>query len=210
MVLYFCTDMDITAYISSGILETYCLGLVSNTERLEVEEYARLYPEIRTEIDTIHKSLEEYAKTAGNEPRASRKTRLLLAVYEQASGIGKTYPPLINENSTVNNFREWMASKTIPSPVNDYDNLAFYDLPSTDTVTNFMIWAREGHEEEEHAEYNEYIVILDGHCDMYFNGEKKHFKAGEIIFIPPLVPHIAVVTSDKPMIAIVQRQLIAA
>ena len=202
--------MDTAAYISSGILETYCLGLVTPAERLKVEEYARQYPEIKNEIDTIWVSLEEYAKNKGIEPHSCSKIKLLLAVYEQSSGIDKAFPPLIKENTTVNDFKEWMAGKMIPSPVEDYDNLSFYDLPSTDTVTNFMVWAREGHEEEEHTEYNEYIVILDGHCDMYFNEEKKHYEAGEIIFIPPLVPHHAVITSDRPMIAIVQRQLIAA
>ena len=202
--------MEITSYISTGILETYCLGLATPAETAEVESYAILYPEIRGEMGRINEALEEYAMKSGVEPDIIKKAKLLLSVYALESGMGKPYPPLIRKNTRAADFKEWIEGKAIPSPASDSDNLTFYDLPSTEAVINFMVWAREGHEEEVHTEYNEFIIILDGHCDMYFNGEKRHFVAGEIITIPPMVPHNAVITSSTPMIAIVQRQLIAA
>jgi mannose-6-phosphate isomerase-like protein (cupin superfamily) len=126
------------------------------------------------------------------------------------AGAGKEYPPLILERTGTGEFRQWMKEITIPTPAEPFDNLSFYDLPSTDAVTNFMVWVKNGHDEEEHNNFREFVVILEGHCDMYMNGEKKHFTAGEIICIPPFVPHHAVITSGEPMVAIVQRQLIAA
>ena len=200
--------MDTAAYIASGIVETYCLGLASPIEAQEVEEYAKRYPEIQKEIDAINSSLEEYAMANRVEPALGSKIKLLLGLYQQVSG--KVYPPLVKENTTSNDFSKWIADKDIPSPVGDYDNIWVHELPSTDTVMNAMVWAKKGFDAEEHSTCNEFVVILEGHCDMYFNGEKRHYESGEIIRIPPFVPHYAVITSTTPMIAIVQRQLIAA
>ncbi len=202
--------MDIAAYIHSGILETYCLGLASPQEEREVAAYAKLYPAIQNEIDVINSLLEEYAMANRVEPPAGNRTKLLLALYQQLSGSGKVYPPLVKEHTTANDFSKWMADKDIPSPGEDYDNLWVHELPSTGTVMNAMVWAKKGFDLEEHSTCNEFVAILEGHCDMYFDGEKKHYEAGEIIRIPPMMPHYAVITSAKPMIAIVQRQLIAA
>lgn len=54
--------MDINNYISSGILEQYVLGTLTQEERLEVERMSEKYPLIQQEIFEISKSLEKYAK----------------------------------------------------------------------------------------------------------------------------------------------------
>lgn len=45
--------MDIEKYISSGVLELYVAGILSEKENLEVHEYAQKYPEIKAEIEAI-------------------------------------------------------------------------------------------------------------------------------------------------------------
>lgn len=202
--------MDINAYIASGILEAYSMGKLTQSERAEVEANAAAYPAIRTELDAINDSIEFYAVENSIAPGASVKTKLLLKIYEQQSGEGKVYPPLVTENTLAKDFENWLTGIKIELPAEPFDNIASFDLPSTDTVINFLVWAKKGHEEEVHDEYNEFIVILKGHCDMYFNGIKTHYDTGEIIVIPPDIPHYAVVTSDEPMFAVVQRQLLAA
>ena len=42
--------MDIKAYITSGILEDYCLGVLSDAESVQVQKMAAVYPEIKKEI----------------------------------------------------------------------------------------------------------------------------------------------------------------
>lgn len=202
--------MDFNAYISSGILEQYCLGLISEAERAEVERYATEYPAIKIEIAYISASLEKYALANSIAPADKVKAGLLVKAYLQESGAGKKYPPLINPAVTCDDFIKWAAVNPIPSPDEPYHNLFTRDLPSTDIVINFMAWAKEGLDEEVHSHYNEFVVIIDGHCDMYMNGEKRHYGKGEIIRIPPHVPHYAVITSEGPMVAFVQRQLVAA
>ncbi len=203
-------SMDITAYIASGILESYCLGQVTEQQRAEVEQYAAEYPEIKAELKQISDSLEFYSMQNSKAPDASVKIKLLLKIYEQESGAGKKYPPLIRETTTASDFTNWLKDIDIEEPAAAFDNLAAFDLPSTETVTNFIVWAKQGHEEEMHTEFNEFIVILKGHCDMYFNDVKTHYNTGEIIVIPPGIPHHAVITSEEPMFAVVQRQVLAA
>lgn len=60
--------MDLKAYMTSGMLELYVLGLASDKERLEVERLAEQYPELKKEISTIRKALDEYAKLHGVQP----------------------------------------------------------------------------------------------------------------------------------------------
>ncbi|HMK04785.1 MAG TPA: cupin domain-containing protein [Ferruginibacter sp.] len=207
--------MNIKDYIASGILEAYCLGFVTDKERAEVEAHAMKYYEIKEELLEISDSLEQYALKKGVVPKSAVKTKLLLLFYEGQSGPGKKYPPLIMQNTTAVDFKEWIAVNRPPGfiahePAEPYDNLSVHELPSTEVVTNFMVWVKKGHEEEVHTDYNEFIVILKGHCDMYFNGKKEHYNAGEIIVIKPGIPHYAVITSDEPMVAVVQRVMIAA
>lgn len=54
--------MDVKKYISSGILEQYVLGLVSEKDRRVIEQYMSQYPEIRQEVDAIEGALELYAE----------------------------------------------------------------------------------------------------------------------------------------------------
>lgn len=61
--------MDINAYINSGIIESYVLGLLDAKESGEVEQLALQYPEIRNEINEIQQSLQSYAEVNRIEPR---------------------------------------------------------------------------------------------------------------------------------------------
>ena len=53
--------MDIHAYIQSGILQDYCLGLLTTEEAARVDEQCALYPEIKTELLACRQALEQYA-----------------------------------------------------------------------------------------------------------------------------------------------------
>ncbi|MBO0947424.1 anti-sigma factor [Fibrella forsythiae] len=53
--------MNIPDYITSGILESYALGAVSDQERREVECLSAIYPEVRQELDRLTLALENYA-----------------------------------------------------------------------------------------------------------------------------------------------------
>ena len=68
---------NVKAYIESGILELYVLGDISAEEKLQVEDMASKYPEIRAEITEIERSMEFYAEQHAIEPSEDLRHRVL-------------------------------------------------------------------------------------------------------------------------------------
>ena len=198
--------MDIDAYIASGILDNYCLGFCSEEEKKAVEQYAASYPAIRVEIEYIRSSMEGYFMANEIKPSPSVKIALMRSIYKQMAADDISYPPLIEEKEAPVIIRSWLAGKDIPKAEDGFENLAIIDLPSTEQVINFIVHARFGHEEEMHDNFIEYLYVIKGSCTMDFAGEKRSYKAGDIISIVPHIIHYATVTSAEPMIALVQRQ----
>ncbi len=81
--------MDIQAYISSGILESYVLGEVSSAEAREVEDIAARYPEVGLELKLIEETLMGLAEAAAVEPRPELKASILDRV---APGVTSATP----------------------------------------------------------------------------------------------------------------------
>ncbi len=53
--------MNIKEYISSGIVESYVLGLASEEERTEFEQLCKQYPELVTARDSFEVLIEKQA-----------------------------------------------------------------------------------------------------------------------------------------------------
>lgn len=75
--------MNVEEYISSGILEAYALGELSDQERAEVEKNLKLYPEIRKELTLIEETQESLMQMAAIEPKASVKAKLFAEIDGQ-------------------------------------------------------------------------------------------------------------------------------
>ncbi len=95
--------MNIEEYISSGVLESYVLGLLPETEAWDVEWNAQQYPEIRSEISKIEKALENYSAENGIQPppdieelvqsKITETPQLRYEVERQASDDSSTKEP---------------------------------------------------------------------------------------------------------------------
>jgi len=68
--------MNIPDYITSGILESYALGAVSDQERREVECLSAIYPELRQELDRLTLALENYALMHSVAPPADLQEKI--------------------------------------------------------------------------------------------------------------------------------------
>ena len=68
---------DLKSYLESGILEQYVLGDLSNEERLEVEQNALKYPEIKSELNEIESALLRYAISNAIEPSKMLQDKIL-------------------------------------------------------------------------------------------------------------------------------------
>ncbi len=61
--------MDIQAYISSGILESYLAGELNEQEMQEVDRIASQYNEVRIELDSLRESLLKFAEAESKSPK---------------------------------------------------------------------------------------------------------------------------------------------
>lgn len=68
--------MDIRTYISSGIIESYLLGLVTEAEAQELEGYAAEYTEVRDAIEEQRLALEAYAMSQQVTPPGDMKVKI--------------------------------------------------------------------------------------------------------------------------------------
>lgn len=65
--------MNIKEYISSGILESYAMGDLTERERVEVEKSLDRYPELKSELLAIEETQEKLLMQIAIQPRASVK-----------------------------------------------------------------------------------------------------------------------------------------
>jgi anti-sigma-K factor RskA len=93
--------MDVKAYIESGILESYVMGLATAEEIKEVQAYAVLHPEIRKEILLIEDSLGSYANAHSKQPPQYLKEKILSNINPNGSSGKKTDAKILEMNSAV-------------------------------------------------------------------------------------------------------------
>lgn len=72
--------MELKFYIESGIIESYVLGLASDTEVEELQHMRRLYPELDTEVEFVERRLERAAFDEPAMPPAEVRDRVLQKV----------------------------------------------------------------------------------------------------------------------------------
>ena len=75
--------MNIKAYIESGVIESYVLGMAESQEAAELEQLSRQYPEIRKAIDGFEAALEQSAMAAAVAPPAHVKQRLFAELADE-------------------------------------------------------------------------------------------------------------------------------
>ncbi len=94
--------MNINEYIKSGILEQYCLGLISEMERAEVERVAARYPEVREHLRQMCKGLESYAEAHAIPPPKHLRSKVVEAIggLEESEAISRKLRPAAPKSNT--------------------------------------------------------------------------------------------------------------
>lgn len=72
--------MNTKAYIESGVIESYVLGIADALEAAELEQLSRQYPEIRKAIDDFEAALEKSAMAAASPAPAHVKEQLFASL----------------------------------------------------------------------------------------------------------------------------------
>ena len=77
--------MNVQEYISSGIVESYVLGLASEAERAEFEQRCAQFPELVAARREFEKELEQFASDHAVLPPVGVKVRFLEAIGDESS-----------------------------------------------------------------------------------------------------------------------------
>lgn len=83
--------MDIQAYIQSGIIESYVLGLASAEEAAELESLQLQYPEVKQAISEFSAALEQHAFENAIAPPGDVKAKIIEAVNKE-----KGFAPVVS------------------------------------------------------------------------------------------------------------------
>ena len=198
---------NIKDYIGSGILELYVLGVTNKKENEEIEILASSHPDIREEIRNISIAIEDYAKQNAVAPDPTIKPFLMAMIdYTERlkSGEQPSFPPVLNENSSISDFDQWVNRTDIKLPENFKDFYAKI-IGYTAEVTTAIIWIKDMAPQEVHDHEFEKFLILEGTCDITIADEVHSLKAGDYLSIPLYKKHDVRITSSIPCKAILQR-----
>jgi anti-sigma-K factor RskA len=102
--------VNIQEYISSGIIESYVLGLASAEERIEFEQMCSEYPELVEARNNFELALEEQARRNASPPPSKVKEKIW-SVIRQFSNT----PKIINMEPTTrrSSGSRWVAAASI-------------------------------------------------------------------------------------------------
>ncbi len=197
----------ISEYIESGILELYILGIASIQESKEVEEMASKYPEIKQELESIRNSIEFYTELHTVDPPITIKPFLLATIdYTERMKSGETpsFPSVLNEQSTIENYSQWLNRKDMVIP-ESFDGLFAKIIGYTPEMTTAIVWIKEMAPQEVHDHEYEKFLIVEGTCDIIVGEEVNHLVEGNYFSIPLHSNHMVKVTSKIPCKVILQR-----
>jgi anti-sigma-K factor RskA len=76
-------------YISSGIIESYVLGLASKEERVEFEQMCAQYPELVEARNNFELALDQHAQTSTARPSQEVKDKIWSAIQQTSSRTPK-------------------------------------------------------------------------------------------------------------------------
>lgn len=88
--------MNIQAYIESGVIESYVLGMTDSQEAAELEQLSSQYPEIKQAIDAFEASLEKQAFANTSMPPANLKEKLMFTLKDEFAKEENKATPIIS------------------------------------------------------------------------------------------------------------------
>ncbi len=182
----------------------YVLDQLDPGERDEVERMMSVFPEIRTELETIQFALEMYATSRGMEPhsRVKHKIKASIENLEKEKAMDLQDLPLI---SPFSDHTRWLAivkdmiPKVVPS-----DEPFMKVLQQSEKGFQALIVSSTDIGDEVHEDVHESFLILKGRCKCTVRKDVRFMEEGEFMAIPLHEHHDVEILSDH-VVAILQR-----
>lgn len=102
--------MNIEEYISSGALEAFAAGALSDLERREVEQNLVRYPELRAELSIIEETQEKFLRHVAVQPRNAVKEKIFVNLNNQNN---KAKVIKLSSQSTYVRFWKYAAAASV-------------------------------------------------------------------------------------------------
>jgi mannose-6-phosphate isomerase-like protein (cupin superfamily) len=192
--------MNIQEYIATGILEQYCLGMLTDEEMREVATLRSRYPEVETEIRTIEASLEERAGALALEPPPALREQIwnTLENLNKEKNISLQDLPLINRFT---NHKAWLGIVKPLIPPQMQEDRVIKVLRESDKVIQMLVVSKSHFEDEVHINEHESFIILEGECECTVGDKVFRLKPGGFTEIPlhtshdvrVLTPHVTAI-----------------
>jgi anti-sigma-K factor RskA len=113
--------MDSKAYIESGILESYALGMCSDEEAREVEAMCIQDPMIKAELESIQEAINGYAAAHSKAPKAETREKVLAEIEAL-----QTAEQLVKPTISLYNSRMAVAASLILFSLSLLGNILLY------------------------------------------------------------------------------------
>ncbi|MEO6136125.1 MAG: cupin domain-containing protein [Ginsengibacter sp.] len=195
-------------YIDSGMIEKYVMGMVSDSEKEEVELMAAANQDIRQEIDTIGDVLEQYAQSQAITPSPVVKPFLMATIdYTERINSGEpvSFPPALHANSKIEDYAPWLNRPDLDFSGSAEDNLFAKIIGYTPEMITAIVWIQQDTPLEIHDKELESFLIVEGTCDIHVGDKSTSLVSGDYFAIPLHEYHTLKVTSRIACKAILQR-----
>ena len=195
--------MSLKDYIDSGMIEDYCLGLLTPDEMEDVAKHAKIHPEIKERINEYQLALKQYAAELSPYTGKSQKKQLMEIIdnLEAETSIDIKTLPLINKYS---NLKKWLplAKSVLPSALEE--PTLIHELRDEKGINQFLLWTIVDAPYELHEDVYETLLLLEGECICRVGEDAYHLNTGDFLAIP-LHKHHNLEVVKGPVLLLVQR-----
>ncbi|MBS1495761.1 MAG: anti-sigma factor [Bacteroidetes bacterium] len=151
--------MEVQEIISSGILETYVLGLTSAEDTARVQVWIKQYPEVAAEINEIEEAMEKLAMAQAVEPNAAVKSKIL-------NSISIKPDTSVKENNTkiysISPVWKWVAAASIILLLGSVIfNYVYYNKYQTVNYENALTRQQLQNQDSQLAQLNSQLDMLN-------------------------------------------------
>lgn len=180
--------MDIEKFIESGILEAYCLGLLTEEEQADLVKKMAVYPEVKAGFDAVELSFMRLADLTAIEPPEHVRGKLLASIDFGAHDFSLSADnlPVLSEAQSAQPWLDLFAHLIPDEPVDPFNVNVIRDDA---IVRQMLITANTDVPEEEHGEFYESLFVLKGSCVCVVGDEAFALGPGDFIEVPLNTKH---------------------
>ena len=143
--------MNVQEYISSGILESYVLGDLSDGDRAEVEKNLALYPELRSELQRIENTHEQILIAQAVAPPDHVKRAILRTIKDRS---GEREVPMLEYRSNTAFWRFAVAASITIAIIASWMAHNYYNKWNDTSKELTALIAQNQRIAEEHSQVN--------------------------------------------------------